>query len=349
MAGGSVGTSWYLFTEQRVLFDPVFGTASILLLYTLLTYTGYAKEEAQRRQTRDAFSKYLSPDMVARVAADPSSLKLGGEQRELTLLFSDVRGFTTISEQFSPEGLTDLINKLLTPLTNVILSNQGTVDKYMGDAVMAFWNAPLDDPDHPRHACLSAIGMLAEIPKLNARLEEEAKIEGRKHIPMQVGLGVNTGMGVVGNVGSDQRFDYSVLGDCVNMAARFEGQTKDYGVDILIGQATKERVPEMATIELDLIQVKGKTVGVSIYALLGDETVAERGDFRELKAAVDEAVAAYRKQDWAMAKAKLEEARAKLNGYRIEGTLNLLKNRIAEYEINPPPAEWDGVFIATTK
>ncbi|MEX2450511.1 MAG: adenylate/guanylate cyclase domain-containing protein [Rhodospirillales bacterium] len=349
MAGGSVGTSWYLFTEQRVLFDPVFGTASILLLYTLLTYTGYAKEEAQRRQTRDAFSKYLSPDMVARVAADPSSLKLGGEQRELTLLFSDVRGFTTISEQFSPEGLTDLINKLLTPLTNVILSNQGTVDKYMGDAVMAFWNAPLDDPDHPRHACLSAIGMLAEIPKLNARLEEEAKIEGRKHIPMQVGLGVNTGMGVVGNVGSDQRFDYSVLGDCVNMAARFEGQTKDYGVDILIGQATRERVPEMATIELDLIQVKGKTVGVPIYALLGDETVAARQDFQELKAAVDEAVAAYRKQDWATAKAKIEEARAKLNGYRIEGTLDLLKNRIAEYEINPPSADWDGVFIATTK
>ncbi|MEQ8195914.1 MAG: adenylate/guanylate cyclase domain-containing protein, partial [Rhodospirillales bacterium] len=210
-------------------------------------------------------------------------------------------------------------------------------------------NAPLDDPDHPRHACLSAIGMLAEIPKLNARLEEEAKVEGRKHIPMQVGLGVNTGMGVVGNVGSDQRFDYSVLGDCVNMAARFEGQTKDYGVDILIGQATKERVPEMATIELDLIQVKGKTVGVPIYTLLGDETVAAREDFQALKTAVDQAVAAYRKQDWETAKAKIEEARSKLNGYRIEGTLNLLKNRIAEYEVNPPPPEWDGVFIATTK
>ncbi|MEQ8195102.1 MAG: adenylate/guanylate cyclase domain-containing protein, partial [Rhodospirillales bacterium] len=135
MAGGSVGGSWYLFTEHRVLFDPLYGTVSVFLLYSLLTYTGYAKEEAQRQQTRAAFSKYLSPDMVAKVAADPDSLKLGGEQRELTLLFSDVRGFTTISEQFTPEGLTDLINKLLTPLTNVILSNQGTVDKYMGDAV----------------------------------------------------------------------------------------------------------------------------------------------------------------------------------------------------------------------
>ena len=143
MAGGSVGGSWYLFTEHRILFDPLYGTVSVFLLYSLLTYTGYAREEAGRRQTRDAFGKYLSPDMVARVANDPDSLVLGGEQRELTLLFSDVRGFTTISEQFTPVGLTGLINKLLTPLTNVILSHHGTVDKYMGDCVMAFWNAPL--------------------------------------------------------------------------------------------------------------------------------------------------------------------------------------------------------------
>ena len=349
MAGGSVGGAWYLFSEHRILFDPVYGTVSVFLLYSLLTYTGYAREEAQRRQTRDAFGKYLSPDMVARVANDPDSLVLGGEQRELTLLFSDVRGFTTISEQFTPVGLTGLINKLLTPLTNVILSHHGTVDKYMGDCVMAFWNAPLDDPDHARNACISAMEMLAEIAPLNERLEAEAKEEGRKHIPMQVGLGVNTGMGVVGNMGSDQRFDYSVLGDCVNMAARFEGQTKEYGVDILIGAETNEKAPGLATFEADLIQVKGKTIGVPIFVLLGDEKVAESEDFKKLKSCVDDMIKNYRAQNWEKAKASLQEGRKNMKDFRVAGFFDLYEKRIAEYEEFPPPADWDGVFIATSK
>ena len=349
MAGGSVGGSWYLFTEHRLLFDPVLGTVSVFLLYSLLTYTSYAREEAQRRQTRDAFGKYLSPDMVARVANDPDSLVLGGEQRELTLLFSDVRGFTTISEQFTPVGLTGLINKLLTPLTNVILSHHGTVDKYMGDCVMAFWNAPLDDPHHARNACISAMEMLAEIAPLNERLEAEAKEEGRKHIPMQVGLGVNTGMGVVGNMGSDQRFDYSVLGDCVNMAARFEGQTKGYGVDIIIGEETNVQSPGLATFEIDLIQVKGKTIGVPIFVLLGDESVAESEDFKKLKSCVDDMIKNYRAQNWEKAKACLQDGRDNIKDFRIAGLFDLYVERIAEYEEEPPAADWDGVFIATTK
>ena len=217
------------------------------------TLAGYIKEEAQKRQTRDAFSKYLSPAMVEKVAGDPSQLKLGGDQRDMTLLFCDVRGFTTISEQFDAVGLTSLINKLLTRLTNVILGKQGTVDKYMGDCIMAFWNAPMDDAEHARNGCLSALGMLAEIAPLNDRLEAEAVEEGRKHIPLQVGLGLNTGECVVGNMGSDQRFDYSVLGDTVNLAARLEGQSKSYGVDIVIGDATHKLVPDLATIELDKI------------------------------------------------------------------------------------------------
>ena len=349
MAGGSVGGSWYLFTEHRMLFDPLYGTVSVFLLYSLLTYTGYAREEAGRRQTRDAFSKYLSPDMVARVANDPDSLVLGGEQRELTLLFSDVRGFTTISEQFTPVGLTGLINKLLTPLTNVILAHHGTVDKYMGDCVMAFWNAPLDDKDHARNACISAMEMLAEIPKLNERLEAEAKEEGRKHIPMQVGLGVNTGMGVVGNMGSDQRFDYSVLGDCVNMAARFEGQTKEYGVDILIGQETRNQAPDLAVTEIDLIQVKGKTIGVPVNVLLGDETVAKQDDFLKVKSCIDDMIKHYRAQDWDKASACLEDGRANISTFNVAGLFDLYEGRIADYKETPPAADWDGVFIATTK
>lgn len=155
-ASASAYTSWFLFAESRILFDASYAVISILFIYTMMTYTGYAREEAQRRQTRDAFSKYLSPDMVERVAGDPSSLKLGGDKRDLTLLFCDVRGFTTISEQFDAVGLTALINKLLTPLTNAILDRQGTVDKYMGDCIMAFWNAPLDDDDHAFNGCVSA-------------------------------------------------------------------------------------------------------------------------------------------------------------------------------------------------
>jgi len=320
-----------------------------MFLYFLLTYTGYAREEAQRRQTRDAFGKYLSPDMVSRVANDPDSLKLGGEQRELTLLFCDVRGFTTISEQFDAIGLTNLINKLLTPLTNVIMAHEGTVDKYMGDCIMAFWNAPLDVKRHAYEGCTSALLMLAEIEPLNERLKVEADEEGRKHIPLQVGLGLNTGLGVVGNMGSDQRFDYSVLGDCVNLAARLEGQSKSYGVDIVIGHATHDLVPELATVPLDFIQVKGKTEGVHIFALMGDEQVAVDEGFLSLKGTTQEMIAAYTAQDWGKTREKIAECRGKLNGHRIAGLYDLYEQRVTNYEEAPPPEGWDGVFIATTK
>ena len=349
LAFGAAGTSWYLFVTERQLFDAGFAIISILFLYTLLTYTGYAKEEAQRRQTRDAFSKYLSPDMVERVAGDPSWLKLGGEQRDMTLLFCDVRGFTTISEQFDAVGLTSLINKLLTPLTNVILDRQGTVDKYMGDCIMAFWNAPLDDENHARNGCLSALAMLAEMAPLNVRLKAEAKEEGRKHIPLIVGLGLNSGECVVGNMGSEQRFDYSVLGDTVNLAARLEGQSKTYGVDIVIGETTLAQVPDLATVGLDRIQVKGKTVPVDIFALLGDEEVAGAENFMKLKSVTEEMIATYRAKDWSKARDMLKACREAIDGFHIAGLYDLYEERITEYEVNPPAPDWDGTFIATTK
>ncbi len=360
VAAGAGATSWYLFAgidlpmiglklPGRLLFDAGYAVISILFMYMVLTYTSYAREEAQRRQTRDAFSKYLSPDMVSRVAENPGELKLGGEERELTLLFCDVRGFTTISEQFDAVGLTSLINKLLTPLTNVILDKLGTVDKYMGDCIMAFWNAPLDDPDHARNGCLSALGMLAEMAPLNERLKKEAEEEGRKHIPLKVGLGLNSGTCVVGNMGSDQRFDYSVLGDTVNLAARLEGQSKSYGVDIVLGASTWSEVPDMATIELDLIQVKGKTVAVNIYSLLGDGEMEQNPDFRNLRTNNEQMIAAYRAQKWDQAKAKIKECRILCEPYKLDGLYDLYEERIAEYEANPPAPDWDGVFVATTK
>ncbi len=349
VAGGAGGTSWYLFTEQRLLFDAAYAIGSIILLYMTLTYTGYAKEEAERRQTRDAFSKYLSPDMVNRVAENPGELKLGGEQRDMTLLFCDVRGFTTISEQFDAVGLTSLINKLLTPLTNVILNHLGTVDKYMGDCIMAFWNAPLDDPDHARNACLSAMLMLEEMGPLNDRLEAEAIEEGRKHIPLKVGFGVNTGEAVVGNMGSDQRFDYSVLGDTVNLASRLEGQSKGYGVNIVIGETTHELVPELATLELDLIQVKGKTEAVRIFCLLGTEELAQDDNFRTLAKFHQQMLDAYRAQDWNKAVKRLKECRILCEPYGLDGLYDLYETRIIEYQAESPGADWDGVYVATTK
>jgi len=368
VVAASGGTSWYLFDQHRVLIDAAYGITAILTLYVTLTYMGYASEEAQRRQTRDAFSKYLSPAMVEAVVADPALLTLGGAKRDMTLLFCDVRGFTSISELFTAEGLTVLINKLLTPLTNIIIERKGTIDKYMGDCIMAFWNAPLDDLNHAEDGCRAALEMVAAMAPLNQRLEAEAKEEGRKHLDLKVGLGLNSGDAVVGNMGTAQRMDYSVLGDTVNTAARLEGQSKTYGVDIVLGPNTYQQVPDFATIELDLIQVKGKTVGLEIYALMGDEDIAKDPTFIAVKDAVSEMIRAYRNQAWDKALELADKVRAAAEAaaetevgavlavkaaagerFKLDILCEIYESRIAAYEIEPPPEDWDGVFIATTK
>lgn len=355
---GAGSTSWYLFVEQKLLLDASFAIGSILLIYTTLTYTGYAREEGNRRKTRDAFSKYLSPDMVARVAENPDELQLGGDQRDMTLLFCDVRGFTTISEQFDAVGLTALINKLLTPLTNVILERHGTIDKYMGDCIMAFWNAPLDDEDQEYNGCTSALAMLAEMGPLNDRLEQEAIEEGRKHIPLKVGLGLNTGPCVVGNMGSDMRFDYSVLGDAVNLAARLEGQSKSYGMNVVLGPSTRNVIKDrLATIDLDFIQVKGKTEGTYIYGLMGDGEILTDPGFIEIRDLIEKFMDTYRAQKWDDASFMLNVIRTKgsddnrpwILEINLDVLCDLYEDRIREYKQNPPAEDWDGVFIATTK
>lgn len=347
--GGSGGTSWYLFAEKRLLFDAFYAGVAIFLLYALLTYIGYIREEAQRRQVRSAFAHYLSPAMVEKLAEDPSKLKLGGETRNMTMLFCDVRGFTTISEMFDAQGLTKLINKLLTPLTDAILQRTGTVDKYMGDCIMAFWNAPMDDPDHARHACEAALAMNQLMIPLNEKLAEEAKQEGRKHVPLKIGIGINSGDVVVGNMGSDQRFDYSVLGDNVNLASRLEGQCKTYGVDIVIGQNTEQKINGMAVLELDAIKVKGKTEAVHIFTVLGDEKVAASPEFLALKKNHEAMLKAYRAQDWETARAKIDACRVKLDGFNMAEYYRIYEERVAEYEANPPGPDWDGVYVATSK
>ncbi|WP_417793181.1 CHASE2 domain-containing protein [Terasakiella pusilla] len=351
IAGGSGATSWYLFSEKKMLFDAGFAMFATLGIYVQLTYMGYAAEEAQKKQVRSAFSHYMSPALVERLAEDPSGLKLGGENRPMTLLFCDVRGFTSISELFDAEGLTKLINKFLTPLTNVILNRQGTIDKYMGDCIMAFWNAPLDVENHEREGCLSALAMIDSLVEVNERLEKEAEEEGRPHIPLKIGIGLNTGVCCVGNMGSDQRFDYSVLGDPVNLASRLEGQSKAYGVTIVIGENTYKNVLDLACIELDLIQVKGKTEAVRIYSVLGDDTVAQKPEFIAYADHHAKLLQAYRNQEWAKVRDMIVRANQMIDelGMEHHGLYALYEERMKEYEINPPAADWDGVFIATSK
>lgn len=349
VAGGMAGWSWWQFLHLRLLYDPVLPSVTALLLFIQLTYWGYASEEAQRRQVRTAFGRYLSPALVEKLAHDPSHLKLGGEMRDMTLLFCDVRGFTTISELFDAQGLTRLINRFLTPMTNVILERFGTIDKYMGDCIMAFWNAPLDDEDHSRHACEAALVMMERLGPLNDELEQEAKAEQRRHVPIKIGIGLNSGPVCVGNMGSDQRFDYSVLGDTVNLASRLEGQSKPYGVYIVIGDETRKRAPDYAALELDLIKVKGKTEAVRIWTLLGRPAMAAEAWFKELEAAHNAMLAAYRAQDWAGARAGLKRCEELRNGLHIEGFYALMEERLATFEADPPGPDWDGVFTATSK
>lgn len=350
---GYAGFAYFLFVDRLQLLDPTYPIIATVLTVMLMSTANYVREEVRRQQIRSAFGQYVSPDLVAQLSDNPDKLTLGGERRDLTILFSDVRGFTTISEEFKddPAGLTTLMNRFLTVLSNAIMSENGTIDKFMGDAVMAFWNAPLDEPEHARRGCAAALKMLADVEALNqARLAEgEAGHEVHR---IDVGIGLNTGSCVVGNMGSDTRFDYSALGDSVNLASRLEGQTKTYGVSIILGESTALAISEsFAVIELDLIRVKGKTLPERIFGLLGGEEMASRPEFRMLKAANDTALAAYRAQDWPTARdglAELQRASEPL-GLEMSDYVQMHLARIELLDLEPPEADWDGVYEAQSK
>ncbi|WP_416897698.1 MAG: CHASE2 domain-containing protein [Minwuia sp.] len=345
-----LGGSWYLFSYESLLVDGLTPAFALFILFVLLVYQKFAREQAQKKQVRGAFSQYLSPALVEQLAEDPSKLTLGGETRNMTFLFCDIRGFTPISESFKgdPQGLTRLINKFLTPMTDIIMGNHGTIDKYMGDCIMAFWNAPLDDPDHARHACESCLRMQSDLVFLNERLEVEAKEDGRPFIPIKIGIGVNTGECVVGNMGSEQRFDYSVLGDAVNLGARIEGQSKSYGVMNVIGELTMEEVKDFAILELDLIAVKGKDEAVRIFTMLGGPEMASDPGYKALYDETDNMIRAYRERRFQESQQHLDKCR------ELGPDLNVLwddvyQPRLTEYLENPPPEDWDGVYRATSK
>ena len=347
--GGLTAFSWHEFSTNRLLYDTVFPVSTTVLVFIVTTYGAYAREESSKRRVRSAFGRYMSPVMVERLAADPSLLKLGGEKRDMTLLFCDVRGFTSISEQYDAEGLTHLINRFLTPMTDLILRNRGTIDKYMGDCIMAFWNAPLDDPAHAENACRAALQMVAGLGPVNDALEAEAHQTGGPFTPIRIGIGLNSGPTVVGNMGSDQRFDYSVLGDTVNLASRLEGQSKTYGVTILLGDDCAKQAPGFAILPLDLIRVKGKSQAVAIHALIGDESVARGAEFTDLAALHADFIASYRARSWSAARAALDKARAGGQAWGLNALYDLYAARLAAYEADPPGPDWDGVFVALGK
>jgi adenylate cyclase len=347
-----VGTSWYFYVQQRLLIDFTYPLMSSLTIYLTLVFSSYVREQAQRSRIRSAFSQYLSPALVAQLAQSPEKLVLGGEEREMTIMFSDVRGFTAISESYKhdPQGLTALMNRFLTPLTNAILNRKGTIDKYMGDAIMAFWNAPLDDASHQINACEAALDMLERIDALNKEREIEAQHGGHVYIPINVGVGLNTGTCVVGNMGSDLRFDYSVLGDSVNLASRLEGQSKEYGFPIIVGSNTALAVKDrFAILELDFITVKGKKEPEVIYAIAGRQDTAQSGRFQRLRNLTIEMLACYRSRDWEGALAAIERGRITDDGHKLEALYNLYAARIRSFQQSPPSENWNGAYALLTK
>ena len=351
-ASALIGASWYFYAHQRLLIDFTYPLLSTTAIYLTLIFSSFVREQAQRRQIRSAFGQYLSPALVEQLALSPEKLVLGGEEREMTIMFSDVRGFTAISESYKrdPQGLTALMNRFLTPLTNAILARNGTIDKYMGDAIMAFWNAPLDDAQHQLNACEAAVDMLERIDELNKERQIEAQNGGHAYIPLNIGVGLNTGTCVVGNMGSDLRFDYSVLGDSVNLASRLEGQSKQYGFPIIVGSTTALAVKEkFAILELDFIMVKGKKEPEVIYAIAGRENTAQSGRFQRLRNLTIEMLACYRGRDWEGALTAIERGRGSDEARSLELLYDLYEARIRDHLKNPPPEDWNGAFALLTK
>jgi adenylate cyclase len=496
LLGGLGAAAWYAFTAQQLLLDAVYPALSTLAIYIALIYVGHYVAERQRRQVSDAFGRYVSPALVERLQRDPSQLQLGGESRIMTILFCDIRGFTRISERYKgdPQALTRLVNRFLSPLSEEVLRASGTIDKYIGDCIMAFWNAPIDDPAHAANACGAALDMFAALDKLNVELAadasvafsnertvrnyrqlkelaldpaaqeqcqrllaslrrdaaqghalsqyvlgkayrdgllgernlelavqhfesaanlgfapaqrnlgirfargdglakddilalswltlaardglaaaEEARIELMQHMDteaitqaerrahgwrpshvsqnithLEIGIGINTGQCVVGNMGSKIRMDYSVLGDAVNLASRLEGQSSNYGVRIVISESTRDQAAGWATVEIDRIIVKGKSEPISIYALLGRPANAQRPEFKDFVWRHDAMLQAYRERRWEEAEAYIAQCLERMPV--LENLYDLYRDRIEGFRLSPPPPEWDGVFVALRK
>ena len=333
------GWAWWTVATNMVL--PL--AASLLMtvaLFALNMSYGYFVETRSKRQITELFGQYAPPENVDQMAKDPKKYDMAPKSTDLTILFSDVRGFTSISEALSPEHLREYINEYLTDMSNIIRGKyRGTLDKYIGDAIMAFWNAPVEDRDHPRNGVLAALEMLRECGMLNA------KFAARGWPTLKIGIGVNSGTVRVGDMGSKQRKAYTAMGDAVNVASRLEGRTKYYGVGILVGEASRTLVKDVVFKEIDKIKVKGKDEALTIYEPIGLEAEVEKKVLEELKL-WHQTIRFYRSRQWDQVEVNL------LNLQRMNpacALYELYAKEVAGKRRNPPPAEWDGVTVFDEK
>ncbi|MFV2031907.1 MAG: adenylate/guanylate cyclase domain-containing protein, partial [Gammaproteobacteria bacterium] len=344
-AVGTVGIGLLVLTGTMVAWQNnlILPLASPLLLIALIfmlhmTY-GFFIESRGKRQLAHLFGQYIPPELVDEMSDSPTDFSLDGESREMTVLFSDVRGFTTISEGMDPRQLTQLMNALLTPMTRVIHKNRGTIDKYMGDAIMSFWGAPLRDSEHARHALYAAMEMIEELKIIRKEFSSRGWPE------INIGIGLNTGAMNVGNMGSEFRMAYTVIGDAVNIGSRLEGLTKKYGVNIIVSESTRAGINEFVFRELDLVRVKGKNEPVAIFEPVGHRNDLDKSVKSELTR-YKQALIGFRSQNWDRA----ENDFFSLNRSDPDRKLyQVYLDRIVHYRKNPPGSDWDGVYTHASK
>jgi len=326
----------------NILYVP----STLIMTYMVVTLYYYISEKNDRKKVLGAFEKYVSKDVISHIMENPDKLKLGGEKRELTVFFSDIRGFTTISEALGPERLVALLNEYLTEMTNIILQTDGVVDKYMGDAIMAFWGAPLEQPKHAERACNASLMMEKRLKELQVKWTKEGVP------PLEVGIGLNTGDAVVGNMGAEDRFDYTAMGDTINLGARLESINKQYGTRILVSAATRKKVKGKGFVfrKIDMVTVKGKTEPVTIYELAGSESDCEKWCV-ELMDEFEKGLNLYFKQKWSEAILSFKKClkiRKKGDGKK-DGPATTFIERCEYFKKNSPGAKWNGVCVMKTK
>jgi adenylate cyclase len=344
---GTTAGSWAAFRYGHLLLDPTFPAIGVVGAYIATTAFSFYREERERAYIRSAFDHFLSPALVERIARDPGQLELGGEERDMTVMFCDIRSFSRISEKLTPRQVISFLNDFLSPLTDVLLARSATIDKFIGDAILAFWNAPLTDPDHHRNAAYAALSMVERLKDMN---HDYPQMPGKVWPGLvKIGIGMNSGPCFVGNIGSAQRLNYSLIGDTVNLASRIEGLTKNYGVPIALGSELAARLKDFALIELDLVRVVGRDTPETLFALMGlPERVAD-GAFRQMAATQSEMLTAYRAQDWDGAESALVKISPHVEAFGLQKLVALYAERIATYRMAPPPSDWDGVYQALSK
>jgi len=336
--GSMIGLNMYFWSNNLVV--PMASSLLLILLIYLLNMSyGFFIERRGKRQLSSLFGQYLPPELVEEMSDDPETYTQAAQNREMTVLFTDIRNFTTISEGLTPEDLSSLLKEYLTPMTRIIYDHRGTIDKYIGDAVMAFWGAPLEDPEHARHALYTGLAMLE---RLNA-IREDFKERGWPEI--YIGVGINTGVMSVGDMGSKYRMSYTVLGDAVNLGSRLEGLTKSYGVEIIVSETTREAVFDYVYRELDIVKVKGKDKPIAIYEPIAPANEVSDEEFSEVELN-EEAQLSYRAQDWDEAEHQFKQLQELSGGRKL---YQIYLDRIAEFRQHPPGMDWDGVYTYTTK